>query len=1070
MPTRARLPRSLRLLGAVCFLGACTPPAHDLASAGFAEMIYEDPGDSQVINDVAAADWDLDGRVDVVTVGDEGVELYQPVGGSFAVAWIGQVSGVARAVSWVDIAGDARLELVVGDSNGTLHRFDPGPDGYGDPVELVQNIRGAEVGDLAWADWDGDGHLDVAVGTVDGAYLYVGDADGGLTDTGWDEHDDDHVRAVAWGHANSDSAPDLALAFEDGVVGYVQIAMGQFEVDPSIDTTGDYSAATGVAWGDCDGDGEHELAASYAQGTVFPADCVDATAVAPGSGALAWLDYDGDGWLDLATGTSLGAQVWPFLEAGATGIPVQVADETPRALVATAFSAGQHAGLVLAGNSSTELQLHSGAAPVLRPAWVGDLNSASRDVASGDLDRDGFADFVFSTSDGPVVAHGGPDGLTLSAWRSAEAEPSYSLAIGDVNGDGWLDVASGAHEIEAQPAGLSVWFGGPSGLSASADLGFAFGVHIKGVAIGDLNGDGAQDLVASTWTPHGAGPGEGYVLLNLGEGNFAAPIGVPELAGEAYAVALGDVDADGDLDIAVAKAGDDVARVLRNDGDGVFVPLWSSPEGAANSTHVAFADFDGDGWIDLAVASNHDEHPTRIWPGDGSGSLASTPLWVEPEDGGGYGQTRTVEPIDLDADGHLDFVLANEGDRDALYRANGLGGYTRVYLDWEDPPWGDEGDGEDGEDAEGPPSGPPSRSAATGDFDGDGDLDLVFTSVRSGGSSDPAFARLYENHLQGAAGLPNDPPTMRVSIDGVAATSPAAWSTLASEIVAIDVELTDLQGDPVAALGVEYSLTGSAPWFEATPVAPDPGPFEASPYGSSHRLRWAAAADGVLGPHIAVRVTATGLAARQFGEPARRASVVALSPAFHLLEDACTQVDEDGDGANACPGSDCDDGDPDVHPGASDFACDGIDSDCASGDAGDEDSDTDGFGACTDCDDLDATSFPGAEDAVCDGIDSDCDGVDEGAVDLDGDGVTACEDCDDGDPMAAVVADEVCEDGLDGDCDGVQDADEAICWTAGGCACSTTEPTSAGLAWILVLLGVLRRRTFAGCARSPSLP
>ncbi len=178
-------------------------------------------------------------------------------------------------------------------------------------------------------------------------------------------------------------------------------------------------------------------------------------------------------------------------------------------------------------------------------------------------------------------------------------------------------------------------------------------------------------------------------------------------------------------------------------------------------------------------------------------------------------------------------------------------------------------------------------------------------------------------------------------------------------------------------------------------------------------------------------------------------------------------VDADGDGYNS--DQDCDDGDPEVHPGAEE-ACDEIDNDCdgeVDEDAGNTyyaDSDYDGYGdpdrtieACElpdgyventdDCDDSDAAQYPGA-DEYCNGEDDDCDGeIDEdGAVDAptwyadndnDGYGIPddtydACEqptgysatddDCDDTNAMQYPGADEYCN-GEDDDCDGEIDED-----------------------------------------------
>lgn len=139
--------------------------------------------------------------------------------------------------------------------------------------------------------------------------------------------------------------------------------------------------------------------------------------------------------------------------------------------------------------------------------------------------------------------------------------------------------------------------------------------------------------------------------------------------------------------------------------------------------------------------------------------------------------------------------------------------------------------------------------------------------------------------------------------------------------------------------------------------------------------------------------------------------------------------DADGDGYDAASsgGDDCDDGDPDIHPGATDAAYDGVDSDCDA--SSDFDADGDGFDAeplgGDDCNDADADVHPGAPDLPYDGVDSDCSGGSDDDADGDGhaDRDRGGDDCDDGDGLVYPGAPDPPYDGVDADCSGGSDDD-----------------------------------------------
>lgn len=187
--------------------------------------------------------------------------------------------------------------------------------------------------------------------------------------------------------------------------------------------------------------------------------------------------------------------------------------------------------------------------------------------------------------------------------QSAEAglgrrTPTYDAAVGDIDGDGDLDVYVGNHEYEAallrNEGGRFADRIEPSGIDPKGDQ--------HGTTWTDFDNDGRPDLFVSLGAFRGQGQKENRLYRNLGEGRFervAPPTGLEDATGRSRGTATLDFDRDGWLDIVIANHATP-SRLFRNRGNGTFEDV-SEAAGVIDypSETVTWTDFDFDGFPDL---------------------------------------------------------------------------------------------------------------------------------------------------------------------------------------------------------------------------------------------------------------------------------------------------------------------------------------------------------------------------------------------------------------------------------------------------------------------------------------
>jgi hypothetical protein len=171
-----------------------------------------------------------------------------------------------------------------------------------------------------------------------------------------------------------------------------------------------------------------------------------------------------------------------------------------------------------------------------------------------DLDGDGRLDLATPNETSIGLRFGREQGFGELLSLATSPVAPFAIASGDLDGDGFLDLA--AADGEGSPSVLVLLGDGAGGFRPGATPTYPAGPGAKSIAAADLDGDGLDDLVVSSW-----GSRELTILL----GGPAALSRHTVLSGEnPWGVTTADLDGDGRLDIVAANAGDETISVLLN--------------------------------------------------------------------------------------------------------------------------------------------------------------------------------------------------------------------------------------------------------------------------------------------------------------------------------------------------------------------------------------------------------------------------------------------------------------------------------------------------------------------------
>lgn len=553
---------------------------------------------------------------------------------------------IVADISSPDGPPDGILDLITANSSGNAPV--KWGDGHGGFVNCCSSPVGTIPSAMVLADFDGDGTPDLLVG------------------------DSRFVRFLK-GNTGIDSGtfqdPPTAIPAGRGVAAILATDLnGDHKMDALViddaDQTAGASGALMVLMGN--GDGSFGPPGTPTPGPTF------ATGVGSESAVLG--DFNHDGKVDVAVANAGSGDVSILLGDGTGGFTfgqVPKAGAEPMAIATADLNSDGFLDLIVLNRNSDTISVLNGGVggngasfAAARSFTSGSSGSTPMGLALTDTNSDGKVDVVVANSrsnDASVLLGDGHGNFARPRAFVSELEPQGIAATDvngdriDINGDGISDVLTVNRGSSTPNIGVLLGVGDGS-LLAVEDV--ITDPAPTGLATGDVNNDGLSDLIVSMLPPPQSNSGSVFVIRADPASGFAPPT-VLRTIGDAVAIAAGDFNADGWLDIAALNKATRNVSVFLGKAAGGFGAERTYTVGDGAAAMVA-GDWNGDGHADLAV--------TR----QGSGSTGAVDILLANADGSF--RTATPFPVgtspaaidsgDFDKDGKRDLAVANSASND----------------------------------------------------------------------------------------------------------------------------------------------------------------------------------------------------------------------------------------------------------------------------------------------------------------------------------------------------------------------------------------------------------------------
>ena len=544
-----------------------------------------------------------------------------------------------RTVLAADLNGDGSRDLAV-TFDGPFDRSTPGGvsvflnNGDGTFAPALTAPLGNFAFKAAAGDWNRDGFLDLAVSQSQpqSVMLLSGNGDGTFQPPV--QLSDQASPALVSGDLNGDGRLDLIAAMSNGFRYFPGAAAGG--LGPAVEVDLGLAGTFSLELGDFNSDGRMDVAQGSLAGQFVSValneggDRFSARRYLAGRDPidLHAMDFDGDGVQDVVVAGGHPARLGPNSEGGQIAVLRGRGDGSflgaqvlggpePAGVAAADFNGDGADDIAMTVRGGVEVWLSDGAGSFSTPVATAVTGGARLgEIAAADLNGDARQDAVVADQSGRALALiGRGDGSFDPPAAQAAPDGARFVETGDFDGDGRPDAAVGGQSA------VAIFLSNADGtLQAARNAALPGPFRPSGLAAGDFNRDGSDDLAVADGGELSNRDGKVSVFLATGGGAFATPTSFAAERTPSGLLAT-DSDEDGALDLLVTTGGDDFRDFIatfHGDGAGGFTSAGVKPTdfGPGEMAHV---DLDGDGRRDLLVMHCCGQTDPTYLRGEGAG-------------------------------------------------------------------------------------------------------------------------------------------------------------------------------------------------------------------------------------------------------------------------------------------------------------------------------------------------------------------------------------------------------------------------------------------------------------------